>query len=70
MAIPEELRRRLEALPDTAYDALMAWLDEYFRSRTESYAAARQRAREIMREGLPIDWENDKVSRDDLHDRH
>ena len=70
MALPEDLRRRLEDLPDTALETIMQWIDEHFPVSTDTYDAARQRARELMHQGMPIDWDRDKPSRDALHERH
>lgn len=69
MAIPEELRRRLESLPDSAYAALLAWLDEHFPSPDDRDAVIRQHAREILWEGFPIDWGHDRLPREEIHAR-
>lgn len=69
MAIPEALRRRLESLPDSAYGALLAWLDEHFPTADDHDAVIREHARHILREGFPIDWEHARLSREELHAR-
>lgn len=70
MALRDELIRRITVLPEDTLEDVARYLDHMMGASADTYEAAHARALTYMRQGLPLNLEAGRLTREQLHERH